>query len=621
MRSRWKAVGAARCVALGVVVTSVVVAGALALPAAAAPAAQPGDDTAIRVQAMAAAFGVIADRAGEGAWQQADQAYNDAVTMLDTQRPPVEGALGAPATAAFGRVEALLPTLEAALSAEDTIAVRTVIGELQAALGALAPGVASAAVPQDATGVVLAWRAAVEQIEAHGAAGRWIDMRNAAIALNDEMPRQFPIVARAGGEAVQPALDRARIFGMRIFAASLDQSPADSATAIAFYRDALDDLLVALGALPGPTAVPARTGETRFRIFQVNGRVGDVVKVPVIGEAIPKIGLGAYSLRAVWSPAALRLVDVAWEEGRGIMQRDDAAGRVDLSLPQAPTGPTGPTGNAVLAQLSFEVTGKPVAPGDYLPSGEIQAIETAIEGAMDKIRLGSVPQAATDLTRAYADYVGGRDRPGSLYASLAAHDLAEPLADRLLLAVDLTSQAAATDRIVVTLSDLRTLLGSTVNAYFERLAGEADIPIALEVLGASDTLGSPLATGDPVPGGIVLPEALGTASGGTAGAGATSGATGAAARTRSASAGDPTVPASIATAAGQATVPSGVITGTFPAGNGTAATEAGGGSGGASGAASSSGGFPLPLVVALVLAFAVGAAAMAWSARRGGERE
>jgi hypothetical protein len=619
MRSRWKAAGTGLCV-----VASVVAAIALEVPgigplsAVAAPAAQPappGDDTIIRVQAMAAAFGAIADRASEGAWQQADQAYNDAVAMLDAQRPPVEGALGEPATAAFGRVEALLPSLEAALSAEDTVAVRTVVGELQSVLGTLAPGVASAAVPQDATEVVLAWRAAVEEIEAHGAAGRWIDMRNAAIVLNDEMPGQFPIVARAGGAAAQPALDRARIFGMRIFAASLDQSPADSEMAIAFFRTALDDLLVAVGAMPAPTPVAGQTGETRFRIFQVNGRVGDVVVVPVIGEAIPKIGLGAYSLRAAWSPAALRLVDVAWEEGRGILRRDDAAGRVDFSLPQAPTGPTG---DAVLAQLRFEVTGKPVAAADYLPSGEVQAIEAAIDGAMDKIRLGSVPQAATDLTRAYADFVGGRDHPGSLVASLAAHDLAAPLADRLLLAVDLTSQAAETDRIVVALGDLKTLLGTTADAYFERLAGEADIPIALEVLSASDTLGSPLATGDPVPGGIVLPEPLGSAAGSAVGTPGSTG--GAAAGARPASAGNPTVPASIATAAGQASVPSGVITGTVPAGNGTAVTEGGGGSGGTTGTAST-GGFPLPLVVALALAFAIGVAAMAWSARRGGERE
>ncbi len=565
--------------------------------------------SAAEVQAIAAAFGAIADRASAGEWQAADQAFNDAIGALDAKRPGVEAALGAPAGTAFGQVEALLPELDAALSAEDTARVRTVVAGVRSALGALAPDVAVTAVPRDATGIVLAWRATLDEIEALGAAGRWIEMRNATIAWREEIDERSPVVAEAGGAAAQPALDRVRIFAMRAFAASLDQSPADSALAIGFLRTALGDLLVSLGALPAATPTPAQVAETRFRAFQVQGKAGEVVTVPVIGEGIPRIGLGAYDLRAAWSPAALRLIDVTWdEEQAGVLRRDDAAGRVDMGLPQAPTGPTG---NAVLAQMRFEVTGRAAHPRDYLPPGEMEAIDTALDTALDKVRLGSVPQAATDLTRAYAEYVGGRERPGSLYASLARQGLAAPLADRLLLAVDLTSQPAETDRIVVTLGELKALLGSTADAYFEHLAGESDIPIALDVLKATDTLGSPLATGDAVAGGIVLadggPSASAPAAGGPE------------------SPTVPTVPPAIATAAGRATLPSMVVTGTIPSAAGTTGDPGGpmGGESGETGTGgdSATGGFPMPLVIALGLAFVLGVGAMAWSARRGGSGE
>jgi len=588
MPGGWKRRAAAVVVALSVA----------AVPGAvtAAPSAQgtpESGDPQVRLQAISNAFGAVADRAAEGSWQRADAAYNEAVGALDEGRPLLEAALGPAAGEALGRAEARLGDLDLALVAEDAAEVRAVVSVIQAALAGLAPGIAVTAVPEEASRIVIAWRDALGPIAARGEAGQWIEMRNAAIALQEAIAAQSPQVARAAGPGGEPALRQARVFASRLFAASLDQSRSDAAVAAELYREAMDRLLVALGALPPPSPSPAPNTRTRFRAFQAEGRVGDAIIVPIIAEAIPPLGLGSYEIRLQWSPAALRWVEVTWGAGVGTVRRDDALGYADLTLPQAPSGPSG---NPVLAQVRFQITGSTVDGRAYLPHDELAAIEQAARGGLDNVRRGNTPRAAADLARAYTQFARGRDRPGSLYLALARHGLAEPLADGLLGVLDLTSEPAETDEIVLALSDLGTRLEATLAAYLDQITLDVDIPITLEVLGATDTLGTPLRLLDPVPGGVVLPaQALDATAAPIADDDRT-----------------PTVlPARETVAsAGDQRGRMGIVTGVPPSPPTTSPAAARPTD--VTGAA-----FPLPVVAAIAAAFAVGAAAMWWTARQG----
>lgn len=554
------------------------------------PTGPSGPEAGAAVARIIAAFDAIGQRAGDGAWQQADAAYNDAVAALDAERPGLVAALGEPASAALAESEQQLPDLEAALTAEDVVRLNVAVAAIQARLGALVPDVTLTAVPGSVVDRVAGWRDAAAAAVAQGRAGQWIEMRNAMIEVNDDIARQAGAVVRAAGPGAQGAMDRVRIFGQRLFIAALDQSAADTDAAAALYAEAVDAVLTALGALPAATPTPAGA-QARFRVFEVRGAVGEIVAVPIIGQAIPQIGLGSLDLRVRWSPTALRLADVAWDAAEGRVLRDDVAGVAALVLPQAPTGPAG---NPILATLQFEVRSATVDARQYLPREEVAVLEAAATDARRHVRLGDLPKVAKALSGAYAMLAAGRSRPDSLYARLDRAGLAAPLADRLLAVLDLAITPAETDRVVVGLDGLDDLWASTRAAYLATLTATVDVPVSVDVVGATDTLGAPLALLAPIDGGVAVTGAA-PAAGGRAGSPA-----------------PPTVPPEVATAAAGATVPAVVITGTFPA--------AGGGVRGSAPAAAASR-FPTSVVVVLAAAFVAGIAAVAWAARQAGPPE
>ncbi len=557
-------------------------------PALAQPTAPAATDAGAGAARIIAAFDAIGERAAEGAWQRADAAYNEALAAIDGERPALEAALGDPARVALADAERLLPDLEAALTDEDLVRLNIAIAAIQARIGALAPGVTLTAVPASIADTVLAWRDAVAAAVAKGRAGQWIEMRNAMIEVNDDIARQADPVVRAAPGA-QGAMDRARIFGQRLFIAALDQSPADTDTGAALVAEAIDAILVQLGALPAPSPTPSGA-QARFRVFEVRAAAGEIVAVPILGQAIPQIGLGSLDLRVRWSPTALRLVDVAWEAAAGRMVRDDVAGVAALVLPQAPTGPAG---NPILATLQFEVRSGTVEARQYLPREEVAELETAISDAQRQVRLGDLPKTAKALAGAYAMLAAGRSRPDSLYARLDRAGLATPLADRVLAVLDLAIAPAEADRILVGLDELQDAWTATQAGYLTAITAVVDVPVSLDVIGATDTLGGRLALMAPLDGGVVVTSAA-VPDGGT-----------------STTAAPATAPPAVAPAAAAgATVPSLVITGTVPAGGG------GQGRGG-----SPAPGFPRAVVVMLVAAFAIGGAAAAWASRRGAAQD
>lgn len=557
-------------------------------PALAQPTAPAATDAGAGAARIIAAFDAIGERAAEGAWQRADAAYNEALAAIDGERPALEAALGDPARVALADAERLLPDLEAALTDEDLVRLNIAIAAIQARIGALAPGVTLTAVPASIADTVLAWRDAVAAAVAKGRAGQWIEMRNAMIEVNDDIARQADPVVRAAPGA-QGAMDRARIFGQRLFIAALDQSPADTDTGAALVAEAIDAILVQLGALPAPSPTPSGA-QARFRVFEVRAAAGEIVAVPILGQAIPQIGLGSLDLRVRWSPTALRLVDVAWEAAAGRMVRDDVAGVAALVLPQAPTGPAG---NPILATLQFEVRSGTVEARQYLPREEVAELETAISDAQRQVRLGDLPKTAKALAGAYAMLAAGRSRPDSLYARLDRAGLATPLADRVLAVLDLAIAPAEADRILVGLDELQDAWTATQAGYLTAITAVVDVPVSLDVIGATDTLGGRLALMAPLDGGVVVTSAA-VPDGGT-----------------STTAAPATAPPAVETAAAAgATVPSLVITGTVPAGGG------GQGRGG-----SPAPGFPRAVVVMLVAAFAIGGAAAAWASRRGAAQD
>lgn len=538
-------------------------------------AAQEPPDVTPRVEAVAQSLERVAGLAEVGEWQAADAAFNDALDAIDQHRTVIESALGEPAAAAFGRLDGLIPDLVSALDAEDATGVRAMVAIALSELGPLAPGVPELGAAAEAQ-AILDWRAAVETILALADVSAWRDMRNAAMELTDDIERRGPAVAAAAGTDGARAVDVARVFAMRLRAAALDQSEADGRVAAGFLMEALDDLTRGIEGAPpaAPTARP--TGGVVARAFIVDARQGGQVVVPVVLEDVPQIGLGGMDLSVRYSPRALRLLDVEWDVGEGSVVRDDVAGRVDLSLPQAPVGPAGAV---VLGQLGFEVLSAAMDPRDYLPADEVMLLETAAGEARRLAARGDTPRAAGALSQAYVAFMAGRGRSDSLYESLAAHGLAAPLAGRLLTTLDLASRPAETDRIVVALRDLEELMTATWSSHIAALGGASGIPIQVVVGSLTDTSGQSLPVAEPLPGLVRLPEgAVGVATEPARGSTATPEPTG-----RPSVA--PTVP------------PASPIPPVMDA------TEA-------------AGGLPVPLVAALLLAGVAGVAAVLWADRR-----
>ena len=566
--------------------------------AAQAPGAGSEADTAFLIQAAAASFDPIGDRAAAGAWQEADEAFNVALDALDLVRPR---ALADAGEQAMAEVDRRVGDLDVALRAEDPTRVRAAVAAIKSALAPLAPGIGLAATSGDAVATALAWRDALTGLMALGDGGQWIPMRNAALDLHaDILARRAP-VSLAAGPSGAFAVERLRIFSMRLFAASLDQSPAAAAIAADLYRAAMEDLLVALDIEPAPTSTAVSEGALRFRAFLVEGRPGEVVGMPLVAEGIPQVGLGGFELELRWSPTALRLVDVAWESGQGSFSRDDSSGRATLRYPQAPTGPSG---RAVLAQLRLEVLDADVAARDYLPANEIEALESSIGEARDAIRIADVAKAAGRLTDAYSAFVWGINSPGSLYRGLAPLGLADPIAAQLLELVDLSSQPSISsealipiDLLVQLLSELDAGLDAALERFASEIAPAGTIPVLLELVSATDTRGAPIPAGASLPGRVLLapaaldapPQAVAT----------------------------PTLPASLIEALGALTPIAGaVVTGTH------AATPQDGVAAGSSRATRvEAPGLPLPLLLALVLALAAGGMAVFLSRRSAGTED
>lgn|GEM_PF-5945495 len=476
-------------------------------PGQGAPEAPPQEvQSAEAARAVADAFRAMVSEADSGDWQGADAAFNAALDAVDLHRGPLESALGEPAVRTFQFIDQRIPEIVAALDAEDGPALRVAVRLIERELALMTGGAAERPESEGEAGqVLLQWRAAHDAILALAEAGLWRDMRNASTDLSKDIARRGPLVVKAADTDVQGTVDLARVFAMRLRAAALDQSIVDARTAGAVFEDALNTLSMAVGLSPTPTAAAPAGSKLRFRGFEVAGEPGEVISMPIAAEGIPQIGMGGMELAAHWSPRSLRLVDAAWEAGEGAISLDDAAGVVVLSMPQAPTGPSG---DAIVVQLRFEVLDDVVSGRDYLPASEIEQIETAITDAKRFVRQGDSPRAAAVLSDAFVGYLRGKDTPGSLYALLDSQDLAEPLASSLLVALDAASRPAETDVIVVALDDARRRAEATWSDYLRGLAGDSAIPVVLEARSVTDTTGAPLPVAELVPGQVRLVEGV-----------------------------------------------------------------------------------------------------------------
>lgn len=530
-----------------------------------------------RMEAVADALQRIADEAAGGRWQEADAAFNGALDAMDAHRPTLEAAVGAPAIDAFAQLDALLVELDEALRVEDPAQVGAVVGTMRGRLAAIAPGLRAVAISEEAAETLVRWRRAPDEMLALGRAGQWRDMRNAAIDLIDDVSRRGPQVIAAAGEGAEQPLKVVRVFAMRFRAAALDQSITDAERSARFYREAVDELLTAMRVLPAPTATAGRDTRLRFRVWEVESQVGWQATVPVAAEGIPSIGMGSYSLRVRWSPAALRLLEVNWDVGEGSLLRNDPAGTVELSLPQAPTGPSG---DSVLARLEFEVLSDDYDVAGLLPAQEYEAIRTAIEEATGHISLADIPKAASVLEVAYARYMDGEGVRGTLYDLLEREGLAQGLADQLLTALDLASQPADVDVTVAALGLTRQTLEDSLRLYRARLGSNISLPVSIEVLEVRDTRGIALPVRNEISGGVHLAESVLEPVA-------------------------PTVPPELIA---QAATDAGTSGSSTPGAPGAASADDG-----QSPRAGS--GVPLPLVVALLAASILGAGAVWWASR------
>lgn len=472
----------------------------------------PVPDVAAPLSAVSAAFQAVVDSASVSDWQAADAAFNGALDAMDLYGPQVVDALGDPARGTFLRVDELIVPLVAALDAEDVPRVRTAVALIRHELEVLLPTGSGIAPATAETQTVLGWQDTLRLISALAEQQAWRDMRNAAMSLTDSIQREGArIVATAGPESLR-SVDTARVFALRLIAAAQNQAPSSARASAAQLNQAIDELLLALGALPAQAPVSPKDVRMRFRAHHTAGDPGDVVDVGVVAEDVPRIGLGSFDLEMGWSPDALRLVDTSWTMAPGSAHRDDAAGQVRLSLPPAPTGPSG---DVDLLRLRFEVLPDPPRAADYLPAEETDGLMRTVSDARRLVREGDIPNAALTLERAYLSFVSGADQAGSLYDRLSRYDLAAPVAASLMLALDVTSrplvdtsQPAEADVILLALSELEVRATGTWEAYLQALGGSDGVPISMDVMAVTDTTGAPLDTLDPAPGLVLRSEAL-----------------------------------------------------------------------------------------------------------------
>lgn len=491
-------------------------AGALGLGSARpalAQEAQPPDGAA-RIFACGAALDRVTESAEVAEWQAADAAYNQAVDVMDAARADLEPSLGPAASAPFALAYARLGDLDVALRSEDAVRVRSLVAEIKLALASLGAGGLGGVTT--ATAQVAAWQQALQEIAGHRDAGRWIAMRNGALALHDAMQAQGAGLAAATGAEGERSLAVVRVFAMRLFVAALDQDKAAGEVATAHASRALLRLLELLGAVR-VTATPSASADLpRLRAYLASPGSDGVVTMPIKAENLPSGGLGSFRLEARWSPAQLQLVDLQWALGRGQTDRDDAAGILRLSLPQAPTGPSDPT---VVATLVFALRSREFDPRDYLPQGSSEALRAHLEAARRALRLGDLAAVGRELTGSYLLLApgAGADAGASIGDALAQAGQPDGLSPVVLGMVErvtepsLRSEAqVVTDVLLEEIDRLEAAVDAALAAYGTALRGESgdSLPVLIRVLEMTDTSGAALSPVLGVNGQVLLDAAV-----------------------------------------------------------------------------------------------------------------
>ena len=526
-RARWAWRTVAVAVACGVGLRLAPSALAQDPTAAASPQAEAARSIAAAFRALADVASAAADDAG---WQQADDTYNNVVlAALDLHRPSLELA-GDVARGPLATVDGALFQVGQALDSQDAARIRSEAERVAAALDALAPGLAGSA---PALGTALAgWRelaADFERLSARQRGGEdvWRDMRNAAIALMDDVAaREASVAAAVPAGAV--ALQRVRVMAYRMRMAALDQSADAAASALALFERAMDELetSVSTGGVP-PREVPAILS---FEGLPVVGQVGQSVAVPIMTRGVADVGgLGGFVLDIRWSPRALRMDDVRWNLGgaASATANDVAAGHYILELPPAPVGPEV---DARVAELVMTVLGVTPDAADYVPSEPLAALNDALDEAERLTLSGEVAMASARLFGAYAGFADGNGVMGSLYARLEEVDRSALVETAWLGLLDRASrpEPAGADAIVEAIGAARAALAGGVEAYVTSLSTDGGIPITIDVISATDLAGRSLATRKSVAGrvltsGLATPTAIGSPDDG-AGSGAPAGA-------------------------------------------------------------------------------------------------
>ena len=467
------------------------------------PTPEGGVPIEVRVEAIRGTISALASNADAAAWQAADDSFNSILDAIDLHRDSILIMRPGAAPQVFEEIDLLLVELDGALSAEDPVRVRAVHGLIDSKLARLTPIAPSNASASSGAGAVLDWRATLGRIEALALASRWRDMRNESIDLIDDIERRSDLVRSALGETAELDLERARVFALRLRAAALDQSGAEARRANEYFDQAITALLRGLGLVAAEAPPPPNRFLARFRGFEVESSIGQTVVVPIKAEGVPQIGLGAFAIRVLWSPTALRYVEVRPEASTRGLRSEHGPGQVDISLPQAPQGPTD---DAVVASLVFEVVGDEVRARDYLPQVVVDGVENAVAEAHTRVKLGDLPKAASEISSAYDNFVGGRDVQGSVHTEFEADGSSEAIERRLLIALELLSrpEPASSDEVVVALALVQSEFGQAVDRHLERHTIDKAIPIIIETIEAFDASGVPMPMRAAVSGQVVL---------------------------------------------------------------------------------------------------------------------
>lgn len=484
------------------VVSSIVVLGIVLRPAAPAGAQTPTAPSAQGegARSIAAAFRALADVAAaasdDAGWQQADDAYNDVVlAAIDLHRPALLQA-GDAAQAPLATVDAALFQIGLALDAQDAGRIRAEAERVATALDALAPGLAGGAPALEAA--LTSWRdlaAAYQRLADRQRGGEdvWRDLRNAAIALIDDVEARTPTVrAAVPGQAL--SLDLIRVLAFRMRMAALEQSAEGAATALRLFDRALGDLRTAVStAGVPPIEAPAILS---FEGQPVVGQIGQSVALPIVTHGVADVGgLGGFVLDVRWSPRALRMDDVRWNLGgaASATANDVAAGHYVLELPPAPVGPEG---DAQVVELVMTVLGVTPDAADYVPSDTLEALIQALDDAALRTRSGEVAVASAHLFVAYATFADGQGTQGSLYARLDEVDQAAVVDAAWLTLLDRSSrpEPAGADAVIEAIGAARAALLTAVDAYMASLSTDGGIPVTIDVISATDLAGRPLST-------------------------------------------------------------------------------------------------------------------------------